>query len=113
LAARWAGRVTAGVLFLMAGAFFLEHMQEWFLRGDGQYPSAWVWVKQVFHLGVLVGLAMTWRWEKAGSVVLAVSAVGFFAGLGWQPLAIGLVCVTPVAFYAAAWMLERRRPVTG
>jgi hypothetical protein len=43
-------RLCAAVLFLFWGGFFLEHLQEWFLRADGLLPPASVWIGQACTL---------------------------------------------------------------
>ena len=78
-AGKWAGRSAALLLLLFWGAFFAEHLMEWFLRRDGRYPPPWVWLGQFLHLGMLVGLALMLRWDRLGAIVLAVATAAFFA----------------------------------
>lgn len=107
--AMWLGRIAAALLFLFWGAFFVEHLAEWFLRGDGRYPPVWVWFQQVFHLGILAGLAAMVKWTRLGTAILVISTSAFIAGIGLNRFsAIALLNAAPVALFAAASLLERR-----
>jgi hypothetical protein len=77
----WTARLLALGLFLLWGAFFVEHVQEWFLHPAEGFPPSWVWGLQLAHLVLLVGLLMLLRWELAGAIVAIVGAVAFFGGL--------------------------------
>jgi hypothetical protein len=81
LVVSWTARLLALGLFLLWGAFFVEHMQEWFLRPEAGFPPPWVWGGQLAHLVLLVGLLMLLRWELAGAIVAILGAVAFFGGL--------------------------------
>lgn len=108
----WSGRAVAGVLFLFWGAFFVEHLQEWFLRAEGRYPPPFVWFTMLFHLAMLVGLLLVMRWDRVGSVVLLAGTAGFFGLIahsgGWKALPYGLLNLAPVLLFAAFWALSRR-----
>jgi len=43
------------VSILFWGAFFIEHIIEWFVRPEGEYPPAFVWVGMVFHFVMILG----------------------------------------------------------
>ncbi len=105
---KWGGRLTALLLLLFWGAFFVEHLSEWFLRGDGRYPPAWVWVQQAFHLGMLVGLALMVRWEKLGAVMMLISTVAFFSMIGYRgSLTLPLLNLVPVGCFAIYWLARK------
>lgn len=105
---RWSGRVTAGLLFLFWGAFFVEHTAEWFLRSDGRFPPAWVMVQHAFHLLMLVGLAAMWKWEKPGAALLALSSCAFFGFLGFRGFPwIALLNLIPLACFCVCWWADR------
>src|SRR5262249_46623303 len=72
VAFRWLGRTLALLLFLFWGAFFLEHLAEWFLGPQGAPPLR-VWVSQVLHLGMVVGLALMLRWDRLGALVTVLA----------------------------------------
>ena len=59
----WTARLMALGLFLLWGAFFVEHMQEWFLHPAQGFPPPWVWGGQLAHLVLLIGLLMLVRWD--------------------------------------------------
>jgi hypothetical protein len=111
---KWSGRSTALLLLLFWGAFFVEHLTEWFLRADGRYPPAWVWWQQFFHFVMLVGLGMMLRWDKPGAVVMVVATAAFFAGIGFHTFpSIALVNLVPIGcfgvYWLAAWRLRTMR----
>ncbi len=108
-ASLWFGRVTAVVLFLFWGAFFVEHTAEWFLRGDGQLPPAWVAVQHGFHFLMLVGLAAMLKWDKLGAVVLTVATFAFFGFIGLRGFPwIALLNLIPLLGFGVYWMSMRR-----
>lgn len=74
-------------MFLLWGAFFVEHMQEWF-SNPRQLPPPKVFAIVGLHLAMLLGLLAGWRWEVAGGLVTIVFAAAFFyfaAGRGFVP----------------------------
>jgi hypothetical protein len=77
----WAARLLSLSLSLLWGAFFVEHMWEWFLHPAQGFPPPWVWGQQLAHLVMLIGLLMLVRWELAGSIVAILGTVAFFGGL--------------------------------
>lgn len=81
LVGRWTARILALALFLFWGAFFLEHLQEWFTHPAKGMPPVWVWLAMLAHLSILVGMLALWRWEVAGSLVAIAGAVAFFGHL--------------------------------
>jgi hypothetical protein len=104
----WFGRVTAGLLFLFWGAFFVEHTAEWFLRGDGKLPPAWVAAQHGFHFLMLVGLAAMLKWERAGAVILTVGTLAFFGGIGVRQFPwIALLNLIPLLGFGAYWLAGR------
>jgi hypothetical protein len=99
--ALWLARICAVLLFLFWGAFFLEHLQEWFLRQDGQLPPPSVWRAQVLHLAMLLGLALTIFRPGWGAIVTVVATVLFFAAIGYKGFPyIALLNLPPVVFAA-------------
>lgn len=77
----WTGRVLAFGLFLFWGAFFVEHLQEWFMHPGKGLPPLWVSLAQLAHLTILVGLVCLWRWQVAGSLLTIFGSLCFFGGL--------------------------------
>jgi len=74
---RWTARILTIPIFLFWGAFFLEHMS-WF-SNPSHLPPWHVFLTVGFHGLILVGLALSWKWEIPGSVITIVAAALFFA----------------------------------
>jgi hypothetical protein len=68
-----------------------------------------VWFQQFFHLGMLAGLALMFKWRRVGAAVLVISTAAFFGGIGLDRVpAIAWLNASPVALFAAASLLKRR-----
>ena len=63
---RWLGRGLALLLFLFWGAFFVEHLAEWFSHPQAAPPPLRAWVAQGLHLVMLIGLALMLRGTGSG-----------------------------------------------
>ncbi len=86
----WSARVLAVMVFLFWGAFFLEHLSwffkpvaEWppIFKPAAEWPPARVWLLQLAHLAMLIGLLVLLRWELAGSALTIVAALVFFVSV--------------------------------
>ena len=78
---RWVRLLAKGfgiVLFLFWGAFFLEHLREWFLNPTFRLAPLPVWLGQLAHLGLLLGLLLMVWLDRIGSVLVIISAALFF-----------------------------------
>ena len=82
IAVIWTARLLALGLFFLWGAFFVEHVREWYLNPAKGFPPAWVSLQMLAHLAFLIGLLALWRWELAGSLLTMLGALAFFGGLG-------------------------------
>jgi hypothetical protein len=100
LVVRWTARFLALALFLCWGAFFVEHLQEWFLHPAQGFPPAWVWLAMLAHLSVLLGMLALWKWEVAGSLLAIAGALTFFGGLALREMLAGHRYVTLLIFLA-------------
>jgi hypothetical protein len=101
LVLRWVARALSLALFLLWGAFFVEHLGEWF-ADPANLPPPYVFVMQGLHgLFLLVG----WRWELLGAGMVLATAVPFFwfaagsnfllfASVTCLPAALWLYCAT-------------------
>jgi hypothetical protein len=106
--AKWAGRVTALLLFLFWGAFFIEHLSEWFLRGGGQYPPPRVWVGQALHFVILAGLALMLKWDRLGTMVMLAGTIAFLSWIRMPTFPIfSLINLVPVACFTVYWLARR------
>jgi len=75
---RWIARIFGLLFFLFWGAFFLEHLIEWFIKPLPQTPPLKIWIDQILHFILLAGFIMALRWELLGSMVILGSAALFF-----------------------------------
>jgi len=82
--ALWLARICALLLFLFWGAFFVEHLQEWFLRQDGRLPPLDVWMGQLLHFAMLAGLSLIIFRPAWGAIVTVVGTVLFFSSIGYK-----------------------------
>ena len=100
---RWIARLWALAMFLLWGAFFVEHL-EWFTDPRG-WPPPSVFALVSLHFLMLVGLALGWRWEVLGGSLALVSAIVFFslaAGAN-APVFIATIAVPAVLWLYCAW----------
>jgi hypothetical protein len=109
-AGKWLGRLTALLLLLIWGVFFVEHFFEWFLHPSGELPPAAVWLSQVFHLAIVVGLALMIKWDKLGAVVTVAATTAFLASIAARgtPLVV-MINLLPIACFAVSWLNARHR----
>ncbi len=75
---RWTARVLGTLLFLVMGAFFIEHL-EWFSQKKNSWPPLWVWLMQGVHLLMMASLLAAWRWELVGGFLVLATALVFFS----------------------------------
>lgn len=111
VAGKWGGRLIALLLLVFWGAFFVDHLSEWFLQGGGRYPPRRVWIQQFFHLAMLVGFGLMLKWDRLGSVVVLASGTAFFGGILLQDsrfeyriVLFALASFLPVACFAVYWL---------
>ncbi len=111
---KWLRRVTAAALFLLWGAFLLEHIQEWYMHPAQGFPPWWVGLSMVCHLGVLVGLLVILRWDRLGALITLLATLGFLGAIALGKgntsnlPAIVLVNLAPVGFAVLSWLLSKR-----
>jgi hypothetical protein len=101
---RWIARAAAAAMFLLAGAFFLDHLQEWFIEPLPKTPPAQVWLSQLLHLAYLIALAIGWKWPRLGGLASIVVAVVFL--LDKNPSLIPPTIV-PGLLYLVSWYVDR------
>ena len=99
---RWAARVSGTAAAFLVLAFFVEHL-EWF-SGSGGMPPPSVFLGQAFHLLLLTGLVLAWRWEVRGALLALAGAIGFVSAAGgaWRLLPL----VAAVSSPALLWLLS-------
>jgi hypothetical protein len=101
---RWVARASAAAMFLLAGAFFWEHLREWFIEPLPETPPPYVWMSQLLHLAYLVALAVGWKWPRAGGLASIVIAMAFL--IDKNPLLI-LPTIVPGVLYLLSWYFDR------
>lgn len=105
---RWLGRGVALLLVLFWGAFFIEHINEWYRQPQG-YPPPWVTVAMGMHLGMIIGLLLSLRWDRLGILITIISTLGFMAASG-AVIPLLLINLAPAACFVAARLLHRPAP---
>jgi len=112
LTLRWCARLWAAVLFFFWGAFFIEHLGEWFFRA-AEWPPRGVVAMQCLHFLFLVGLAIGWRWEFIGGLMSLLAAVAFFSlAAGSNAMAFTLVSVVPAIVWIGLAVFDHRPRAT-
>jgi hypothetical protein len=96
----WTARILAMGLLMVWGGFFLEHLKEWFTQPLQASPLIWVWLAQLAHLVILVGLIALWRWPIGGSLATIAGSLLFFGGLTISAVTAGHPYLAFVAFFA-------------
>lgn len=105
----WIARVLAGLLILFWGAFFVEHLVEWFFRDDGRLPHAKVWVGQALHLAMLLSLVLLVFRPAPGAVATVIATVAFFGWIGvYEIPSLALLNLLPIAAVAIYLVLRPR-----
>jgi hypothetical protein len=105
-AGKWLGRLTALLLLAFWGFAFVEHLFEWFLQPESKLPPLFVWLAQLCHLAIVVGLAMMIRWDKPGAVVTVTATLAFFLSIG-VVAAFPLLNLVPIACFGVSWLTPR------
>ena len=107
-AARWGARGLSALIILLWGVFLIAHAV-----GDaGQASRPLVW-SDLLILATLVvslgGLAMAWRWERAGALTAVVSLAAC-AAVNWKVLVFpGVLIPATALLFLVAWWLGRAR----
>lgn len=96
---RWLARIASLLIFLLWGAFFVEHLTEWF-SNPKQLPPLKIWIQMVFHFLLLAGYLLVFKWERIGSLVIIGSAFAFFfSAAGWHGIWFFLIYIIPVVLF--------------
>jgi hypothetical protein len=106
-------RAISIVLFLMFGAFFVEHLS-WFFGSEGtpasNGPPAIVWLLQGVHLLMLIGFLVALKWEAAGSVLIVVSSLIFLSQTaGERFLPLFAITIVPALLFLTCWWKSRKQ----
>jgi hypothetical protein len=106
---RWLARALVVVIFLLWGAFFVEHTQEWFIAPFPNHPPLKVCIGQALHLLMLLGLLASLRWPRVGAVWVAVTAFAFFVDKTGSrfPVFLGMTVLPVLVLALCAWFDRR------
>jgi len=104
----WLGRIGTVVVFLFWGAFFLEHLMEWFVKPFPQTPPARVWLGQALHFLMLAGLLVALRWPQVGSPVVVVAAGIFLTRAGPNFPLFFAATILPVLVLLGCWWARHK-----
>jgi hypothetical protein len=106
---RWLARALVIAVFLLWGAFFVEHTQEWFIAPFPNHPPLKVCLGQGLHLLMLLGLLAGLRWPRLSAAWVAVTAFAFFVDKTGSsfPVFFGMT-VLPVLLLAFCDWFDRR-----
>lgn len=104
----WLARIATALVFLFWGAFFVEHLMEWFVKPFPNVPPLKVFLAQFLHFLMLAGLLVTLRWPQVGSPVAILAAAIFLARTGANYPAFLTATILPVLVLTASWWALRR-----
>jgi hypothetical protein len=103
---KWFGRISAVLLFLFWGAFWIEHLTGWFISPKNEWPPVSVWVGMVFHTMMLIGLALMVKWDKLGTLILVLGTVAFFTTIHFTRFPfIAFLNAIPIVFFSGYWLI--------
>jgi hypothetical protein len=105
---RWLGRIGAVLVFLFWGAFFIEHLMEWFVKPFPNLPPVKVCLGQLLHFLMLVGLLVALRWPQVGTPVVVVAAGIFLVRTGANFPFFLAGTILPVLVLLGCWWAGRR-----
>ena len=96
----WSSKIFAIVLFFFWGAFFIEHLSEWFINPSGGFPPMNVWILQSLHFFMTVGFLIMLKWEKTGITIMLLSTILFFSLAGFNRFPfIAFINIIPVILF--------------
>jgi len=104
----WIGRITAALLFVLWGAFFVEHLTEWF-KDSGHLPPWSVFLIQFFHLVMLIGYIAAFKWKVVGSGIIILGALCFFGAIGAKAmLTFFTISIFPAVIFLFVYYFEKK-----
>jgi hypothetical protein len=104
----WLGRILTVLVFLFWGAFFVEHLVEWFAHPVSNPPPFQVWIAQALHFLMLAGLAVALRWQRIGGVVVAVAGLLFLVRAGANfPVFYAMTLLPTAILVISRWAIRR------
>lgn len=105
----WIAHLTAFCLFLLWGAFFIEHFKEWFFTPWPDIPPIYVWVSQFVHFIVFISYIIAMRWHVFGSILIIISSFTFlFDKVGSTFPLFFSVSIIPAVMYLFCWWRSKK-----
>lgn len=106
---RWIARVWAALLLVFWGVGFLGNFV-WLSKPDETMPAEDVW-KMILRFSFILGLAIGFRWEIAGAVVVLLTAPLYLliTNAGRDGLAFVVLTAIPAVIWLVCGLIERRR----
>ncbi len=103
----WIARIFALLIFLFWGAFFCEHLFEWFLHSKDGLPPVSVWFSMVLHLVMLIGLVIMLKWDRLGAFITILGTVAFFLSIGYHGFPfIAMINILPILSLSIYWLIN-------
>ena len=104
--ARWGARTLGGLILLFWGFFLIAHL--FGDEGHASRPLAWDdYLALSALVAALAGLALAWKWERAGAAV-TLAAVAACAAVNWKVLLFpGALIPTAAALHLLSWWARR------
>ncbi len=101
----WTARILAATLVLFVGLFIIGYAIN--PQGDGGPPGPEF---ALFPIGVMVGLALGWRWQLLGGIVAAACMAVFLILMRENPLESPAFAVflVPAILYIICGLVSRR-----
>jgi hypothetical protein len=102
----WTARILAATLVLFVGLFIIGYAIN--PQGDGSPPGLPEFA--LFPIGVMVGLALGWRWQLLGGIVTAACMVVFLVLMGESLLEtpIFAVFLVPAVLFIIYALVSRK-----
>jgi|WetSurMetagenome_2_1015567.scaffolds.fasta_scaffold24827_2 hypothetical protein len=105
---RITARVFATLSLLFWGSFFIEHLS-WFFKSTGAPPLE-VYVISIFHLTLLIGYVIFWKWELVGSILILVSSTIFFSQTaGNNFIMFWIISIVPALIFIFMFLYSKKK----
>jgi hypothetical protein len=107
LTIKWIARILGSLLFLFWGSFFIAHIMPWFilpLFRHEKIPSFEIWIQEFFHLCMLLGFIIAFKYELIGGLIIIFgAAVYFFLARTNASICYFGITIIPALLYIFSW----------
>lgn len=109
----WIGRGLSILLFLLLGAFFLDHTLPLF-NGVEVEGLKYLWLVQGIHVLLLIGYLISLKFEVVGSLFILIFGGAFFVltANGASLWLFLIISFSPTLFYLYGWLRKNRMEIT-